>query len=231
MGSHGHPKSRAGTEGKFNPDGTPQPFAGSTVICHIAKDSALFAELLAIHDELLQRDFACKLSLLPPDSYHMTVFDCVTDKVRETWPASLDANITIEACNAEIEKRLAALQSEEPCRFHMRLSSCDLVGPVNTLRLEVEGCNEDENRRIRVLRDRLSKATGIRAPTHDTYGFHISLAYLIDWLTEDEHAEMTRFYARWRDHIRSTLPEFETGPLEYCVFADMMRFDRRMWIG
>jgi len=83
---------------------------------------------------------------------------------------------------------------------------------------------------LRLLRDRFADVLKIRAPDHDRYAFHISIAYLIDWLTDQEQADHAAARRRWRSELERKIPVLELGAPEYCTFDDMFAFRRRLLI-
>lgn len=46
--------------------------------------------------------------------------------------------------------------------------------------------SDEENTRLRTMRDDLSKTINLRQPNHDEYEFHISIAYIVNDLKEGE---------------------------------------------
>jgi hypothetical protein len=73
-------------------------------------------------------------------------------------------------------------------------------------------------------RDRLSGTIGLRKPNHDSYTFHLTLAY---WLDRAEDAA----WALERDGlsalIRETVPRLDMPAPDFCTFADMHAFPPR----
>src|SRR3546814_7288625 len=91
---------------KFYADGRVHPFPGNTVICHVPQQgehSGCFNALLDIYREAPAHPFVRKITLLPPSSYHMTIFGGANDKPRErkSWPADLPIDMPIERCRSE----------------------------------------------------------------------------------------------------------------------------------
>ena len=72
---------------------------------------------------------------------------------------------------------------------------------------------------------------GILVPGHDTYGFHISLAYVIGVFTPAELEDYRASYAAWRDMIAAHAPVIELGRPEFCTFKDMRWFNRKLYLG
>jgi hypothetical protein len=218
---------------KLNPDGTYQPYAGNTIICHIAPESAAFAALTDVHAQLSQRSFSAKLSRLPTSSYHMTLFGGANDKHRRpgNWPEGVAFDTPIADCHKELARRLDGFDLECDLPFRMKVSAEGVREKEMALRLELEPVDEAENQKLRRLRDRLSVLLGIKVPGHETYGFHISLAYVIDWLNPDELKDYRSSYAEWRDMVALHSPVIELGRPEFCTFKNMLRFDRQFYLG
>ena len=217
---------------KLNPDGSYQPYAGNTIICHIDPKSAAFAALQEVHGELSQRSFRPKLSLLPIASYHMTVFGGANDKHRRagSWPDGMAFDVPIAACDAELQKRLETFDLGCDVPFRLRVSPEGVRTQEMALRLELQPHDDAENKKLRDLRDRLSKVLGICVPGHDDYGFHVSLAYVIGALTPEELAKYQSSYAEWRDKIARYSPTIEFGRPEFCTFKDMRRYERKLYL-
>lgn len=91
--------------------------------------------------------------------------------------------------------------------------------------------DEQENRKLRRLRDRLAARLRLRAPDHDSYGFHITLGYLIDWMTPAQEREYTAVQSGCFEMLRNRVPVIELGAPEFCVFYDMFAFDTQFRLG
>ncbi len=212
---------------KFGPDGARVPFAGNTVICHLPVQCAMRDAMVALHDELSQSPLVHKLGLTSTDSYHMTVFAGANDQGRSVygWPSYVPIDATIEECNRLVGERMAATQFH--CRLPVRVR-VDVAATLNyfsacTLRLVP--ADSGENRKLRTLRDQLAKVYGFRAKDHDQYEFHMTMSYQVARFTEPEQV---LYRAILRAHLRSIVaaaPVLELGEPEYCVFADMLRFE------
>ena len=215
---------------KFEPDGRVLPFPGNTVICHLSPDSALHHALLTLYDELKSREFASLYVLLPPTSWHMTVFEGVSDQIRKhsSWPGDLSLDAPLNSCTALVEQKLADfdLRSEPPFRM-----AVDGFEPLEDgIALKVVPATPAEESRLRHLRDRLSKVLQIRHPGHDTYSFHVSLSYMLRRL--DQRPEDYEKIWAFLQEYRSKLPDvFELGAPEFCIFDDMFAFRRQFFLG
>jgi len=222
------PKYPPGVPGRFDPDGNVQPCPGNTIIAHLSPSSDLHKSLRALSDKLKNSHLSHLYRLLPPSSWHMTMFEGVLDQVREPgrWPDDLPLNASVEACSSFYMNKLSSfdLQSDPP--YHLSiLGFSQLVAGIS---LHLEPYTSQENARMRNLRDRLSKLLHIRAKDHDTYGFHLSVAYLLRYLTEEQEEELTTLLM---DHLEGNMPkQFELGPPEFCTFENMLAFKPLLYL-
>ena len=220
---------------KFYADGRVHPFRGNTVICHLDQqgpNSGLFEALLDIYRQFPALRFAPKITALPPSSYHMTIFGGANDPDRKAglWPASIPLDTPIEECTRILGERLekAALGPVAPIRMRIDLSEpAERETPLTIRLLPID---DAENQRLRSLRNRLSDIFEIRAPTHDAYRFHVTLAYLIRRLDPDEQREFRATYKDRHVEIARRCPVIELGQPEYCSIEDMFHFKRRIYI-
>ncbi|KAB5578662.1 RNA ligase/cyclic nucleotide phosphodiesterase [Coniochaeta sp. 2T2.1] len=225
---HKRPKYPIGVPAKFSADGVVQRFPGNTTVCHIAPDSVLQAGLYKVHATLGAHPILSRrIHLLPPSSWHMTVLDGVREAEREPgmWPADM-AKQSLAECTAEFAPRLRrlglALESEGLAPpYRMRVLGFDRA--VVGIGLEVEGATPEEDRRMWRLRDRLADTLGFRAPNHETYRFHVSMAYLLRHIDGAERDELDRVFAQMLPEVQV---DFELGAVEFCSFDNMYAFPR-----
>lgn len=221
-----------GIPAKFSPDGVVQPFPGNTTVCHVPADSPLQPGLNAVHASLSSHPVLSKLiHLLPKDSWHMTVVDGVRDTECEPgmWPPGME-KLPLEECTREFSQKLrqVGLELEKeglapPYKMRVRGFDPAVVG----IGLEIEGATAEEEKRMRRLRDRLADTLGFRAPNHETYGFHISMAYLMRHIDGDNRDALNQVFAQ---HLPA-LGEFDLGPVEFCTFENMYAFARLFYLG
>jgi hypothetical protein len=221
------PKYPNGVPVKFDPNGHVQPFPGNTIIAHLSPASEIYASMLVLHEKLHQHRLSHLFALLPPSSWHMTIFEGVCDQVRKPgfWPADLPLDAPLEDCDALFVKKLSTfdLQCNPPY-----LMSVLGWSPLKTgIGVHVELRTADESKRVRGLRDRLADLLQIRHRDHATYDLHLSIAYLLRHLTAEQKAELT---ALLMDHLEGMPKEFELGAPEFCKFDDMFAFRRQFYL-
>jgi len=226
------PKYPSGVPTKFDPDGNVQHFPGNTIISHLSPSepgsSELYESLLVLHDKLKSSHLSHLYTLLPPSSWHMTVLEGVCDKVRNPgrWPDDLSVDTSLEDCTSLYKERLSSfdLQCDPPYRL-----TIIKFKPLNTaaIGVHIEPSTPEENVRLRRLRDRLSKLLHIRAKNHKTYVFHLSVAYMLRFLTEEQDKELTKLLV---DHFEGMPKSVCVGPPEFCTFENMCAFKRLLYL-
>lgn len=220
-------------EGKFSRDGEVLPYPGNTIIAPLPPSSPLRPFLQSLHDRLTTHPTLSHLyALLPASSWHMTIFNGVTDKsrVRGSWPTDvlpLDAELSdVNALFAE-KLRHFDLRDQGPS-YHMRVVH---FGALEAgIALEVEPATHAENARIRALRDRLAETLGVKLPgtAHENYVFHIGVGYLLRWLDDDQKAELTEILS---DAVLAMPLEYELGAAQFSTFENMFAFDKVLYLG
>ncbi|MBB6250993.1 DUF1868 domain-containing protein [Nitrospirillum iridis] len=221
---------------KFWPDGRVKPFPGNTIICHLPQQgehAEAFNALLDIYREAPAHAFSRKITLLPPSSYHATIFGGANDAERKPglWPGTIPLDTPMEECNRLLGERLRAFKLE--CALPLRMT-VDLAEPAageGPLTIRLLPVNNAEERKLRDLRDRLSTCLDIRAPDHDRYRFHITIAYQMDWLTAEEDGVFRDLLRQWKLGLRQASPEILLGAPEYCTLKDMFAFNRQFFLG
>ena len=97
-----------------------------------------------------------------------------------------------------------------------------LVGNVVAIELLPQDIETENN--LSVYRNQVSKATGVRFPDHDTYIFHISLAYQLIQLDAEEQQELSRALAKIDSHLNDTFGVLDTNSPLLVFFDDMFKF-------
>jgi hypothetical protein len=214
---------------KFDSGGRVLPFPGNTIICHLPATGPLHSALWALHDELSRSPLAAAglYTLLPPSSWHMTVFEGVCDQVRDDgfWPADLSPDATLQECTALFERKLATFDPGTTKPFHMVIEGLEPL--VDGISLRLVPASVDENEKLRRLRNRLAELLRIRHPGHEAYVFHVSLAYLLRKLDQEQHRALDAVLQR---HQPALLGGIALGAPEFCRFDSMFVFDRQHYL-
>jgi len=212
---------------KFEPDGSLRYFPGNCIICHLHPESALYRALLIVYNKFADQPFAPLYTMLPPASWHMTIFEGVCDQIRKSgfWPDDMSSDASLTSCSALFNKKLVKFDLGIEPPFRMAVEGWETLK--DGIAVRVVSASAAEESRLRQLRDRLSELLGIRHPTHDTYVFHVSVAYLLRHLNQEESQDIWAFL---QDH-RSALPGvFELGAPEFCLFDDVSAYYRQLFL-
>jgi len=220
---------------KFFGDGRVKGFAGNTVVCHLPQQgpgSEPFDALLDIYRQLPGSSFGKKMTALPPSSYHMTIFVGANDQERKPglWPADLPLDLPMAACNERLAELLRSFRLDCALPFKMRVDTAEPAADERPLTIRLVPLDEAEAAKLARLRDRLSTLLGIRSKGHDTYRYHITLGYLIQWLTPAENADFRSALKSWNDDLARICPVIELGAPEYCTLEDMFAFKRQFFL-
>ena len=217
----------SGVGRKFHPDGSIRPFPGNTVICHLDQDSALFDALLRMRKTLAKLPFASAYTLLPPASWHMTVFEGVCDEIRKPsyWPSDLPMTAPLETCNALFEQKLQDFDLGSDAPF--KVKPLGLQPLVDGIALNIQPATDDDEQRLRDLRDRLSELLLLKHEQHGSYAFHLSIGYLIRNLSPDEQRQLHDLF---ENESATNGTCFELGAPEFCRFDDMFAYDRQFYL-
>lgn len=217
---------------KFMADGRVRGFAGNTIISPVPQQGdgyAVFDRLLDIYRDLPGHAFARKITALPTSSYHMTIFGGADDQARQPglWPEGVPLDAPMARCNAILAERLKGFRMGAAPPFRMVVDDHNPPDKVSPVTLQLRPVDAQENAKLRQVRDRLADALKIRAPDHDRYQFHITIAYQIDWFTPEEQADYAAALQGWRRALQRQNVVFSFGAPEYCVFEDMFAFQRQ----
>jgi len=207
---------------KFYEDGSVRQFAGNTVICFADPESEAYQSAEWVQGQILSESYADKFTMLPPSSFHMTVFELLCDQIRtpDLWSSKLALDTPlIETDDFFIE---VLEQVPRPDNFKVKFSGLHLGR--SGLMFGLEPINDEMNRLMRGYRDRLAEVTGVRQPHHDDYGFHLSLAYRIIETTDAEEAQLEQLAQRIDARLNETFDVFDTGQPQLTFFDDMFAF-------
>lgn len=211
---------------KFTEDGAPLACPGYTTICHVNPTSDAFRALVAAQNALKAGPLASAYTFMPADSLHMTIFEGVIDYSRTTdrWPGHLSLDATI----AEAEEDASARLKGHPCQQEFKLRPVEVFGGFT---VSMTGATEREENGLRMTRNALRDALNLHRPDHDAYQFHITLAYLLRWLSPDEAQEVIEISHAATKALFNEMAELSLGPVELCSFETMHRFDPIMSLG
>jgi hypothetical protein len=215
---------------KFDAHGNVLRFPGNKLICHVPLFTPLSDALTAVRDQIKAGPYAEAFAMLPPESYHMTVFEGVTDdeRTRERWPAELPLNVTLAECTRHIASKLQVFDLGCELPLRMKLAEPDQQMMIGAMSLVP--ANAQEAHKLRDLRDRLAERLGFRAPWHDNYTFHMTHAYLIKSMSLDTVKQALAFHSKLYTELVSPVGIITLGAPEFCTFIDMQAFDNLFFL-
>ena len=208
---------------KFKPEGSVLEYPGNTVLSHLPFDSDLHRALRALYHDIQKQDFAGCYTFLPPNSWHMTIYEGVSDQIRlrDSWPGDLALNSSLKACHAHVASQLADFESGLEAGMKMNITGFEPLD--DGIALKLLPATPDGERALRELRDRLSERLKILHPGHANYSFHMGFSYLLRPLTGEDQASIEHYLKEWQTKLPRS---FVLEPPAFCVYDDMYAFRR-----
>lgn len=228
-GGDGGKKALSALTTKFHADGTVAYWPGNSIICHIDKRSESFMALLDVHRRLSRSGMLHRIAVLPPASYHLTVFNGLSYPERHVnFPTDVARDASEEFCNDrfwEILKKFD-LGSELP----IRMRALPAALQTNLYNIGFEPADDTETKKILSLRDRLAAALNYRLADHETFRFHITLNYFFSKMDPREEVEFTKLHEDIVGEFVARSPVIELQNPEYVLFDDMYEFRRQLFL-
>ncbi len=212
--------SLPGDGGKFATDGSVQTWPGNTFVCHLRHDSDSHAAVRALQEEVKMSRFAQFFTFMPPASFHMTVFQGCSPVTKDAalLPHGATPGLRRDALSARMLDAVAGVALDPAPRARMvDLFCCNS--------LTITGADPAGEAPLRAMRQTLRDATGITSPDFDTYVFHMTLGYLVHWLTEPTARAVVAFSADLTARYAPALQDIPLGPVEFCNFDTMHHFE------
>lgn len=203
---------------RFDAEGRFLPMPGNTVVAHVVPGSKTEVALKRVRQALVDLPFGDRFAYTPVSSYHMTVFQGVIEDRRKPdyWPRGIALDAPLDETARLFLDRLAAMPPAPS--FRMKIVSVTPLGLVLT------GATPEDERCVRTLRDTLAALFGYRHPDHDDYVFHITLAYLKDWLPTDAGPAYLSGLAEIGRAFAAEIETLELAAPAFCEFPDMSEF-------
>lgn len=203
---------------KFNQDGQPVPYYGNTIVSFLNNpDSVIFQEAEAVQEWLKTSSAADHLAFLPPSSFHVTVLSLCReiDRYGEYWPRNIERDLKFRQIDRILKERFLTVPPLEGVRME--------ISEVDERHLLLKTAGPEDEKAIRQYRDLVAKATGVRHWWHDTFVFHLTLAYEIKPLGEKKK-EIQPVIDKWTERVRNRVGAILLPRGEFVVFNDMMAY-------
>ncbi len=206
---------------KFHPDGAARTFPGNTIICFVdpQRHANVFQECVWAQEQLQGMQCRYKFGFLPPDSFHMTVFELLCDQVRtiQKWSRFLPLSASLE----ETDRFFLSKVSEAPAPAGFRMRYRFIRWPAS---IEVKPADQETERALWSYRNQVSEITGVRFPDHDSYRFHITLAYPLIELESTEQREVLMTFEKIEQRLGRSFGTFDAASPQLVFFDDMFKF-------
>lgn len=211
---------------KFATDGRVQIWKGNTFVCHITPDMEAYQVFMEIQETVKRSEFSSFFTYLPAPSFHMTIFNGMSPGQQFTseWPDTLDPNWSRDRVSAEWITRVKDLML--PQSFRVRMTDIYTLHSATMV-----GSDTAEEEKLRQTRRDIKEATGLNLANLDSFVFHVSLAYLISFVSEPLAREMVDFSADITQTFTPQMPLIDLGPVEFCNFDSMHHFEPLLRIG
>jgi len=205
---------------RYNSAGTFLSEPGNTVVSHIDPEAPSTAAVLNLREKMMSLPGADRLAFTAASSLHMTIFQGIIEFRRKLpfWPRDLALETPIDDMTALFLDRLAYFQAPATS-FEVTVAEITPNG------LTMVPVDDDSAETLRQWRDRLANCFGYRHPDHDSYRFHITFAYLTDWLPDDAFPIWEKKTAEWLSELNAAAPVITLKTPAFCSFEDMNHFE------
>lgn len=216
---------------RFDKAGVAQPFPGNTVLLRVVAGSRLHQNLQSLVTLLTSALPEDNIAWLPAASWHITLVGGVCEFLRDEtrWPPGQSTQ-SLKECTSNFAELLACKGVELERRglvppYAMRAQGLQFFG--KAIGVTFTGSTDEEELRLKSLKDRIADSLGFRHPNHAEYAWHVSLAYLL----EDSCANKEDILSALRPAIAASEEIYDFGPAEFCTFKDMVSYETVCTIG
>ncbi|AHG22608.1 hypothetical protein Z042_02385 [Chania multitudinisentens RB-25] len=221
-------KVPAGVEnGKFDEHGKALPFFGNTVICHI-NDAEIYPRLCEFYAQLADIELVNSLyTLLPSQSYHITLFDGACKKSEEGWywPSELAIETPLTLCTDFFAMKIREHEITSPV---LNFSVNTYKPLLNTLAITAQPTGETVGA-IPIFRNRLADAVGIRRSNHDNYVYHITLGYFLRAPSQEEYSQLSALLEKFIQGLTDEERRVVLHQAELCQYDNITEFSPKLF--
>lgn len=206
---------------KFYADGAVREFKGNTFLCHIPNGSPFFRFAAWAQAEMALASCFYKYAFLPPESFHMTVYEGVCDQVRrpDNWVKTLPLDTPLHEATSYFFSKIPQLQ--KPRGFLMKVKEAVVTSGMQFILEPANSSTCDDLEKFRAV---TAEVTGMVNHNAEGYRFHCSLAYLLQELSPQEAEEASAVLHKINTRLGAPFDQIFLGPVEFCYFSDMFRF-------
>ena len=206
-------------ENKFDHKGNPLPYPGCTIICNIPLNTYLSDQIISFQKNIKKFNPEKTYFYLPSSSFHMTLFDCCNLNTKNTkyWPTDIDPDMDYKDIAIELNKRIQNYIFPEELSLKLKM----FFGGYSIV---LEPFSEKDEKILRNCRDELSSLLKIKFENHQRYTFHITLAYILRELKEDEIKKLLEFNKDLFQEFDKKFPKIILNKPEMSTFDNMLEF-------
>ncbi|MCK4516459.1 MAG: DUF1868 domain-containing protein [Spirochaetaceae bacterium] len=194
-------------------------FLGNTVICLIEDTASLIFRELEWAQQLLKTlPFKAKYAYVPSSTFHMTVIPLIDQTHRNTefWLTVNGTDSDINAIDEAFKRAIDPIPI--PSAIRMKIDSC------TACRVNLSPYDEETRNGLHRYRKNIAAATGLGLPGHHTYQFHITLAYELVQLTNEERHTLIPVLETINKRLIEGPEYLVPGPPKFVIFNNMHGF-------
>ncbi|MEO5304350.1 DUF1868 domain-containing protein [Corynebacterium sp. c25Ua_47] len=216
---------------KFTPNGVAKRHRGSTFVAHVVPNSKSYQMCERIQKDVRERGLGEHFALLPPSSFHMTVYPGLKGREFEgeedRWPDWLKAAPTMTAAAGLMYCRLRENSHQIPELPELRMRPTGVYDLGISLTVGLEPADDDMAVALNHFRETLRDLLEAKDKDLDSYKFHCSLGYRLTdpELTSNVNRELSELYTSWAKELN--ILELERPA--FNVFDDMLAFPPLMF--
>ncbi len=206
---------------KFDKNGEPLTIPGNTFLCFVDMDSDVGKHINRVKQMLNESKFYRKYIQLPQSSYHMTMIEGVIPIFSaNVWTTKFSRDCPLGIIDAHFIEQYN--QVKKPTCLDMICTGINFSEHGCSLKLKPK--DEETDSKIRKFRDDIASSCGLYFPNHETYQFHISLAYLREKLNTEEKIEQREMKRKIENYIKENFSTVELAQPQLTFFDTMFEF-------
>ncbi len=209
---------------KFDENGCARPYPGNTVLCNVDPASPAHRLLIRLQRCLKDAPHAEAFAFLPSDSFHMTLFRGVNDRMRTPgeWPRDIPLDMPLDEVTREFRARLRTVTL--PAGFRMKPVHL-ANNATGEAQLFLEPADFHEAFKLKTARKTLSSALNHVRSGDDGYRFHITFSYRFQPLSADVIDTLTAFNTALFQELILPNTIITLDPPLLCRYRDMLSFE------
>lgn len=206
---------------KFYEDGSVRRYPGNTCVADVTPACSAYEVMLKIRRIFEKAGLGDHYIFLPEDSYHMTVIRGLNDQVRKEgyWPECLAKDTPMDKVDDHVAAAITGAGIPDGARMKFR----EITASDSCVIVRLDPADEEQNTILRSFRDRAAKNIGLFLPKHETYDFHISLAYT-RIIPQGDAALALEHTLQEVNKMLQAAPAFVTTPPYMAFYDDMYAF-------